>query len=221
MAIIPSINQTQVRAGVTKCRAQAIKVKCNVAVAQNDILCAVGWDGTNNVMTVGLGQATAILRCRGPFFVADYAAAAGDITPVAIPWKILTGLNTSGGNLGDAVWLDKTTAGGYVLGTIPIAPAVDEPFELAVKVGRIIRSHASSGAILLEPGIATGAPLIGRTILSGTSTTVTGFTSELDAAPVVVSVAAAIASTGAVISGGTLTIHHATSTAVATYWIQA
>jgi hypothetical protein len=225
MAIIPSIKQSQVSAGVTKCRAQAIVVKCNVAVAQNDILCAVGWDPTNNVMTVGLGEADAILRCRGPFFVADYAAASGDITPVALPWKILTGLNTSGGAVGDAVWLDAATAGGYTLGDVPGAVAKADPFSLAVKVGRIIRSHASTGAILLEPGPAANAPMVGRVTLGGTSTTVTGFTAELDGAPCVATPAGATTDHAtqitATIASGTLTLTHDTSTDICSYMIQA
>jgi hypothetical protein len=225
MAIIPSIKQSQVSAGVTKCRANAIIVKCVEALAENDILVGAGWDTDANVMSVRKADANHIKRCRGPFFIADYATSANDITPVAIPWKILSGLNTSGGNEGDAVWLDAATAGGYTLGAVPAAVAKGAAFSLAVKIGRIIRSNASTGAILLEPGIATGAPLVGRVTLGGTSTTVTGFTSELDGAPCVVTPAGATGThttqITATIASGTLTLTHDTSTDICSYMIQA
>jgi hypothetical protein len=225
MAIIPTIKQSQVSAGVTKCRAQAITVKCGEAIAANDILVSAGWDPNNNVMTVAKADANNIEKCRGPFFVADYAADSGAITPVALPWKILTGLDTSAGAVGDTVWLDAATAGGYTLGAVPAAVAKGAAFSLAVKIGRIIRSNASTGAILLEPGPAANAPMVGRVTLGGTSTTVTGFTAELDGAPCVATPAGATGThttqITATIASGTLTLTHATSTDICSYMIQA
>ena len=228
MAIIPTIKQSQVSAGVTKCRAQAITVKCGEAIAANDILVSAGWDPNNNVMTVAKADANNIEKCRGPFFVADYAADSGAITPVALPWKILTGLNTSGGAIGDAVWLDFATAGGYILGALPLpVPADAAGLQLDVKVGRIIRSHASTGAILLEPGPAANAPMVGRSKGGGDAdATVTGFTAELDGAAVVVTSAGDSdrSCIRAWIASGTLTMKfsgNVDASDILTYMIQA
>lgn len=231
MATIPTIKQSQVSAGVTKCRAAAIKVKCAESVSENDILVSAGWDTDANIMTVVKADANLIARCRGPFYVADYAASSGDYTPVAIPWKIITGLNTSTTKVGEPVWLDAATAGGYVLG-VPGETAKGAQFSAAVKVGRVIRSHASTGAIMLEPGPAANAPLTGRVTLGGTSTTVlfggaNGL--ELIGCPVVATPAGAHGTYTTAITavmesdgggGGRLTLTHPTSTDICSYMIQ-
>jgi hypothetical protein len=223
MALIPSVKQSQVQAGVSKCRAQAVKVHVSEAISENDILCVIGV--SNGFMSVAKADANVITHCRGPFYVADYAAPLGAYTPVAIPWRLITGIATNAANVGDAVWLSAATAGAYTLGTVPAAVAKGAAFSLAVKVGRVVVSNILSGAILLEPGIATGAPLVGRVTLGGTSTTVTGFTAELDNAPCVVTPTGATADHAtqitATIASGTLTLTHDTATDICTYMIQA
>lgn len=211
--------QSQIKPGVTKHRSNAIKVYCAEDVSANDVIVATGSQG--DFMSVVPAKANVITECRGPFFVADYAAAAGEYTPVAIPMKVLTGQVTNGAAVGDAVWLSAATDGAITNGAVPAAVATTGAVSLAVKVGRVLVSHATAGVILLEPGMANGAPLVGKITCSGTSSTLTGFTAELDGAPVVVSMDANIATTGAVIASGTLTIHHASSTDDATYMIHA
>jgi hypothetical protein len=211
--------QDQIIPGVTKTRSNALKVYCAEAIAANDVIVATGMQG--DFMSVVPAKANVITECRGPFFVADFAGAAGEYLPLALPYKVLTGQVTNGAAIGDAVWLSGATDGAITNGAVPAAIATTNAFSLAVKVGRVLVSDATAGVILLEPGMANGAPLVGRVTCSGTSSTLTGFTSELDGAPVVVSMDANIATTGAVISSGTLTIHHASSTDDATYMIQA
>ena len=216
------IKQRQVLPGIDKAVSQATKVYVAETCAANDILVATGTK--NGFLSVVKATPNDITKCRGPFFVADYAATLGDYVAVALPWKLVTGVNTSGAGegLGDAVWLNVATAGGVVFGAVPAATTGDgSAFALAVKVGRIVRIHATKGAYLLEPGMANGALLVGRAVLSGTSSTV-ALDSELEGAPVVATVGANIVCNGAVIAAdGVLTIHHATSTDTATYMIQA
>mgnify|MGYP003670582124 FL=1 len=179
-----SFKQTQIKPGVTKHRSNATKVYMGATCAANDILVATGMQG--DFMSVVLATPDDLTKCRGPFFVADYAAASGSYTPVAIPSKVVTGVNTSGALVGDPVWLDVATAGGVVTGAIPAAVANAAAFRLAVKVGRVMKVGTADGAYLLEPGIADGAPLVGRVTTHATSTTVTGFIGgELAGAPVV------------------------------------
>jgi hypothetical protein len=101
------IKQSQIYPGVTKCRAQAVKVHCNVAISEGDILCIVGYN--SGCISVGIADSNGTLSFDGPMWVADYDAAAGDITPVAVPWKVFTtSINNSGGAINNAVFLSET-----------------------------------------------------------------------------------------------------------------
>jgi hypothetical protein len=212
--------QEQIIPGVTKTRSNALKVYCAEAIAENDIIVATGMQG--DFLSVVKADANVLTKCRGPFFVADFAGASGEYLPLALERKVITDKDTSAAaQVGDAVYLSAATAGLVTLGSVPAATASGAAFSANVRVGRITKVDATSGAYVLEPGVANGAPLVGKVTCSGTSSTVTGFTSELDGAPVVVSMDANIATTGAVISSGTLTINHATSTDDATYVIYA
>ena len=221
-----SFKQTQIKPGVTKHRSNAIKVYCAEAVSANDVIVATGSQG--DFMSVVPAKATEITECRGPFFVADYAAAAGEYTPVAIPMKVLTSQVTNGSAIGDAVWLSGATDGAITNGTVPANGTRGGAFALAIKVGRVLVSHATAGVIFLEPSMANGAPLIGRVITASTSTTVTGFTAELDGAPCVATPDGATADHAtqitATIASGTLTLAHddmASATDLVTYMIHA
>ena len=149
--------QTQIIPGVTKSRSNALKVYVGTGgCAENDILVATGMQG--DFLEVVAADNTDITKCRGPFFVADYAAAAGEYTPVAVPMKTITGKNTSAASqAGDAVYL--STGGDVTFGAIPTAPADAQGFELHVRVGRVTKVHASEGAYVLSPGGANNAPL--------------------------------------------------------------
>jgi hypothetical protein len=221
--------QDQIIPGVTKTRSNALKVYCGSAIAANDIIVATGVQG--DFMSVVPADANLIARCRGPFFVADFAGAAGEYLPLAIPYKVVTGVDTSTSLAGEPVWLDITTAGGITLGTIPAAAVKGAQFIGAVKVGRIL-SAASSGAYLLEPGPAANAPLCGRVTLGGTSTTVLfGGTNglELIGCPVVATpagahgtyttaITAVMESDGS--SGGRLALTHPSASDVCSFMIQ-
>tara|TARA_R110000824_G_scaffold86768_2_gene214449 strand:- start:5 stop:658 length:654 start_codon:yes stop_codon:yes gene_type:complete len=212
--------QDQIISGVTKTRSNALKVYCAEAIAVNDIIVATGMEG--DFMSVVKASPNDLTKCRGPFFVADFAGSLGEYLPLALPYKVVTSVNTSGALVGDPTWLDTATAGGVVTGAIPAATANAQPFALAVKVGRVMKVGTTDGAYLLEPSIADGAPLIGRVTSAATSTTVTGFTGgELVGAPVV-AMHSTVAVTSANIATTVLTVVHASGASqTVSYIIQA
>ena len=212
--------QGQIRPGVTKSRSNALKVYVASAIAENDIIVATGMQG--DFLSVEPADNTSITKCRGPFFVADYAAAAGEYTPVAVPLKTITGKDTSAAaQVGDAVYL--STGGDVTLGAVPAATATTAAFAANVRVGRITKVNASTGAYVLEPAQANNAPLVGRVTGDGASTVVVaGFTAELDNAPVVATSGATQSVVSAVIASGSLTITASANTsATFTYMILA
>ena len=212
--------QDQIISGVTKTRSNALKVYCAEAIAVNDIIVATGMEG--DFMSVVKAAPNDLTKCRGPFFVADFAGSLGEYLPLALPYKVVTSVNTAGALVGDPTWLDAATAGGVVTGAIPAATANAQPFALAVKVGRVMKVGTTDGAYLLEPSIADGAPLIGRVTTHATSTTVTGFTGgELAGAPVV-AMHSTVAVTSANIATTVLTVVHASGASqTVSYIIQA
>jgi len=178
--------QDQIIAGVTKTRSNALKVYCGAAIAANDIIVATGMQG--DFLSVVPADNTDLTKCRGPFFVADFAGASGEYLPLALPYKVVTSVDTSdAAQVGDAVYL--STGGDVTLGAIPGTTANAAVFALNVRVGRITKVDSSAGAYVLEPSAANGAPLTGRSLgnaSANVSATVAGFTAELGGAPVIV-----------------------------------
>lgn len=212
--------QDQIISGVTKTRSNALKVYCAEAIAVNDIIVATGMEG--DFMSVVKASPNDLTKCRGPFFVADFAGSLGEYLPLALPYKVVTSVNTSGALVGDPTWLDTATAGGVVTGAIPAATVNAQPFALAVKVGRVMKVGTTDGAYLLEPSIADGAPLIGRVTSASTSTTVTGFTGgELAGAPVVAMHATAAVTSANIATTVLTVIHGAAAGQSVSYMIQA
>ncbi len=178
--------QDQIIPGVTKTRSNAVKVYCAAPIAADDIIVATGMQG--DFLSVEPADNTSLTKSRGPFFVADFAGATGEYLPLALPYKVITGKNTSAAaQTGEALYM--STGGDVTLGAIPTPPADAQAFQLHVRVGRVTKVHASEGAYVLSPGGAANAPLTGTSKGNGTpaaAATVTGFTAELENAPVVV-----------------------------------
>lgn len=230
-------DQNQIRPGVDRCRASATLVRVMESVEEGDILVATGFHELSGTIEVHLATATTISRSRGMFFVADYSVSIVSeprITAVALEWKMITAtsfttkvLDTSGAAVGDAVYLSRTVAGKlFAVGTYPTATASGAAHAAILVVGRVLKSHATEGVIMLAPAtMARGSKIVGKVTLSGgTSSTVTGLTTELDGAAVVLTVDASGAlstSPTALINNGTLTIHHVASSDDATYIITA
>ena len=159
MAQIPFIKQNQVSAGISKTRSNAVKVHCSEAIAAGDVLSVIGMDTSGTFLSVAKADANgAVTLNSGQLFVADYAAASGDFTPVALPWKVVDGVNTAAQAVGDPVWLSNTP-GSYNL------------TKGAVKIGSVLTS-AASGSILLAPHAIV--PADGTTVGSSASLIGTG-----------------------------------------------
>ena len=114
--------QEQIIPGVTKTRSNALKVYCAEAIAENDIIVATGMQG--DFLSVVKADANVLTKCRGPFFVADFAGASGEYLPLAVERKVITDKDTSAAaQVGDAVYLSAATAGLVTLGSVPAATA--------------------------------------------------------------------------------------------------
>lgn len=138
MAQLPFIKQNQVSAGISKTRSNAVKVYCSEAIAAGDILSVIGLDTSGTFLSVARADANGVVTLNSSqLFVADYAAALGDYTPVALPWKVVDGANTVGTTIGDPVYLSNTP------GSFNLATG-------AIKVGTVL-TVAVSGTILLAP----------------------------------------------------------------------
>lgn len=150
MAQLPFIKQNQVSAGISKTRSNAVKVYCSEAIAANDILSVIGLDTSGTFLSVARADANGVVTLNSSqLFVADYAAALGDYSPVALPWKVVEGVNTVGRTIGDPVYLSNTPGSVLLPGG-------------SLKVGTVL-TVAASGTILLAPqgmipadGIAIG-----------------------------------------------------------------
>ena len=180
------IKQRQVLPGVDKAVSQATKVYVAEACAANDILVATGTK--NGFLSVVKASNVDITKCRGPLFVADFAAALGDYVAVALPWKLVTGVNTASNAVGDAVWLGAGSTSLTVPATASLSggSAAFTAVGFHIRVGRVVESHASTGAYLLQP--STPSVLAGsvkRTGSNSATLTVTGLGTTLAGAPVV------------------------------------
>jgi hypothetical protein len=134
-------DQSQIRAGVAKCRAQAIKVHVSEAISEGDILCIVGTE--SGFISVGIADANVTTKRDGPMFVADYAAAAGAFSPVAVPWKVFTTTLTASA-VNDRVFLTDTGTTGNTLGS--------SAGTATVAVGRFLDTTSGASVALLYPG---------------------------------------------------------------------
>ena len=134
-----SFKQTQIKPGVTKARSSAVKVYVDENIAIHDILSVTGVQG--DFMKVAKADANgAVTLNNSLLYVADYAAADGSYTPVALPWKVVVGVNTSGSFIGAPAFLSDT-AGGFSL------------TKGSIKVGTVltVATAPNDGTILFAP----------------------------------------------------------------------
>ena len=97
-------------------------------------------DQTDNVMTALKAQATSGGRFADYIVPQAIGAAA---TGLGLKVFLLSAIDTSAGSVGDPVYLDDTTAGGYDL----TKPTNTDKVQI---VGRIVEDHATTGAILFD-----------------------------------------------------------------------
>ncbi len=129
--------QEQIIPGVTKTRTNAVKVYCSEAISAGDIISVIGMQ--NDFMSVAKADANgAVTLNNSLLFVADFAAASGEYLPLALPWKVVTGINTASATIGDPVYLSDTA------GSVSLTTG-------SVKVGTVLTA-ATSGTAIIAPG---------------------------------------------------------------------
>tara|TARA_R110002051_G_scaffold63904_4_gene116359 strand:+ start:2030 stop:2866 length:837 start_codon:yes stop_codon:yes gene_type:complete len=183
-----SFKQTQIKPGVTKHRSTAVKVYVDQNIAVNDILSVTGVQG--DFMKVAKADANGVVTLNDSLlYIADYAAADGSYTPVALPWKVVVGVNTSASAIGAPVFLSDTaggfsfTTGSHKVGTVlTVATAANDgtilfaPQSLAATSGSAIGASTSliqgagdvdftitqpAGSVLTDVGIVMTTALAG------------------------------------------------------------
>jgi len=138
---MPLIRQEEIYAVADTPWAQAIEAVATAAIAKDDIVII---DGVSGIIPK-VSPADADNNVVGQLYVAaGKAAAAGDKLYI-LPYRVVSGVDTSAGAVGDPVYLDAATAGAITL-TKPTG-ANDIP----VVVGVVLSADAS-GVVRLDPG---------------------------------------------------------------------
>ena len=129
--------------------AQAVEMVANGAVARYDLVVVNSVAATGSVIPKAApADANAALLHAGIIMVATGAAADGEKF-LAVPWVVITGVDTNAATAaGYPVYL-STTAGGWTV-TKPSAEG-----DAVVPVGTVLVKDATDGAVMLKPG--TGA----------------------------------------------------------------
>jgi hypothetical protein len=99
--------------------AEGVKVKAGEAIAANDIVYTSSYSGPFCV--VSKADASASATCAGRLLIAKHAIPDGGYG-VALPWKLVTGIDTSASSAAGAAVYLSDTAGGYVYsaGTVSV-----------------------------------------------------------------------------------------------------
>lgn len=201
------IKQRQVLPCVDKQRSAAVKVKATDTLTANSLIMATGVSGAH--MTVELADADDFTEVGGTLYVCDFAVAAGKTVACAVPWKLITGINTAAAeSVGQPVYLSSDGSGAYTL-----TPTANKPH---IKVGHVVADHATLGAILLNPGAYSGQ-IGGQVTFSGSTETITvAVGAAYNGRPVVATLNSVGSGTAhilkAAVDSGTLTITASAST---------
>jgi len=168
------IKGSQIKKGGTKASQNATTVHCAVDVEEGDLLCVTGMSG--DFMSVSLTDPNADPPQLGPFYVADYAAKAGYIGPVAVDEKIVTADTASHTrSIGSEVAMHRTNDGKFkVGGTGSSATSTGAPLSrYGPGCGRIIALGVDDGKVLLSPGRMSDCVIGNIFADSGTTLTAT------------------------------------------------
>lgn len=122
-----------------------VNVIAGEAIAKGDLVYPSGYDATSGKIKVKKADADAANPAKAAWFVAPAAITSGQAGVVQGAYT-LTGQNTdSASAVGDPVYLDATTAGGWTL-TAPSGAGV-----AVQQVGVVTVKNATTGAVLLMP----------------------------------------------------------------------
>lgn len=106
-------------------------------ISANEIVYVSGRSGAQRQVT--LARANALLAGKGTLLIAKHDTPSGE-RGIFLPWRNVTGVDTSGQAVGDKVFLSGATAGGYVF-------AVDTGTIVRREIGTVISVDASDGQI--------------------------------------------------------------------------
>ena len=140
-ALMPLIRQEEIYPVAETPWAQAIEAVATAAIAKDDIVIL---DGVTGVIPKA-SPAKADDNVVGQLFVAAGKAAAAGDKLYLLPYRIVSGVDTSAGAVGDPVYLSAATAGAITL-TEPTGAD-----EIPVIVG-VVLSVDASGVVRLDPG---------------------------------------------------------------------
>lgn len=196
------IKQRQVLPCVDVQRSAAVKVKASEDLTANALIMATGVSGTH--MTVELADADDFTEVGGTLYVCDFAVASGKTVACAVPWKLITGIDTSSASsVGQPVYLSSDGTGTYTL-----SPTAAKPH---IKIGHVVAVDASAGAILLNPGAFSGQ-IGGQVAFAAATTATVAVGAAFNGRPVVATMNGGSTSIQkAEISGGNLTLTAAAS----------
>lgn len=156
---MPLIRQEEIYPVAETPWAQAIEAVATAAIAKDDIVIL---DGVTGVIPKA-SPADADNNVVGQLFVAAGKAAAAGDKLYLLPYRIVTGFDSSSAAVGDPIYLSAATAGAITL-TKPTG-ADDIP----VVVG-VVLSAATDGVVRLDPGKAPrGLVKVGTAQIAGAS----------------------------------------------------
>jgi hypothetical protein len=139
------IRQRMIQPARDRAYATAHMCKATAAVTADQIVAVTG--STKALKEVQPADANGGALLRGAvLLIADYAVGLNETARGFVEWKMLQDVNTAAAAVGDAVFLSDT-AGGWALtpGTNPI------------QIGMVTTSHATAGAVLLDPKRFSGS----------------------------------------------------------------
>lgn len=204
---MPLIRQEEIYPAAQYPWAQAIEMVANGAVSRHDLVVVNAVAATGSVIPKAVAaDSTTALRRAGVMMVATGAAADGE-TFLAVPWVVLTSVDTSGGTAGTPVYL---STGGDFTKTKPTAAGA-----VVVPVGSImvVGSGSDDGVIMLNPGAVSDAGLVKAgqlTVEAASETDTVAIGSDFDDGIAVVTFAEAptnsVTILHAAVSSGTLTV---------------
>lgn len=204
---MPLIRQEEVYPAAQYPWAQAVEMVANGAVARHDLVVVNSVAATGSVIPKAATADASVAGSRaGVIMVATGAAADGEKF-LAVPWVVVTGVDTSGKSAGNPVYL---STGGDFTKTKPTAAG-----SVVVPVGSImvVGSGSTDGTVMLNPGAASLAGLVkgGQvTVASGASTGTVAVGADFGGGIAVATFAEAptnsVTIAHAAVSGGTLTV---------------
>ena len=129
--------------------AEGIKVKAAVAISMNDIIIIL--DVAGGIGVVSLADAASPRGVKGRILLAKHDIPAGGYG-VALPWKIVEGIETAaytgGGALGDVWAVGEGGTKGKIIDPAAAVPTVSRPIAITIKVSS--GGGATDGAYLVD-----------------------------------------------------------------------